>query len=191
MKEKTPQPEKPFGKTKDPIQNAILTLAYRCLQWEDGEIKGFDMQMMESLLPIIMKPNRVEPEKTDVPKEQSELIKKLKEKEKQLDADMRSHRVEPNSHELKMEFVLKELANLRAKLSALEMADNIMLKDLRAELEQRKLEYADMDREALHFRTIYNEVKAERDKLKTINDQLKHELAAYKNQERQRHESKK
>lgn len=53
------KPDKPIMIDKElntKVAAAVMSLAYRCLQWEDGEIKGFDMQMMESLLPIILKP---------------------------------------------------------------------------------------------------------------------------------------
>lgn len=38
------------------LVDVIKTLVYRSLQWEDGEIKGWDEQMIESLTPILISP---------------------------------------------------------------------------------------------------------------------------------------
>lgn len=100
---------------------------------------------------------KLEPEKTDVPKEDP-----IKYKAYHLAKALLSDGSE--------EYKLEQLITLFIQSGE--------LADLRAELEQHKIEYADMDREALHFRTIYNEVKAERDKLKGLVE--RHNEANYK-----------
>lgn len=36
--------------------NAVANLAHKCIQFNDGEMQGFDMVMFEALLPIMLKP---------------------------------------------------------------------------------------------------------------------------------------
>lgn len=39
-----------------PYLDSVANLAHKCIQFNDGEMQGFDMVMFESLLPIILKP---------------------------------------------------------------------------------------------------------------------------------------